>query len=479
MRRWIFLLSAGLSLGLAVTAAMGQSARATRSVLLLSDVHLNPFPTTQQCQTGSGKEAFARLAGKPAMQWKPEDFSFESGSNGYGEDTNEALFESALNAMQQAVPKPQVIVVPGDFLAHGFRGLWRACHSSGFEDEAAYRDFTAKTIEFVLLRLAAKFPHAQIVPVLGNNDSDRGDYGVPSAEWLRLLAKELPGITENQGKTADWSHYATGGYYSTKLRDFPGVEVLALNSVLWSPKCKSEALADCTSDGVAELEWMEARMKAARARGGSIVVTGHIPPGINGFETLHSQVGQIVMMYEDCGEAGAAKSCVDFGHKVPALLAEYSDVIRAGIFGHTHMNEFRVAGKGRKSVAIQVVPSVTPIYLNNPAFLVAQVSPEFSIEDYQAWRLSLGSSAAGSGWAKEYDFAETYGAGGLSGTHMQQVGEELMKEPEMRKKYFQYLVSESARISAPTGMQSEYLCILTNLTPEAALPCVMPEMGLP
>jgi hypothetical protein len=62
---------------------------------------------------------------------------------------------------------------------------------------------------------------------------------------------------------------------------------------------------------------------------------------------------------------------------------------------------------------------------------------------------------------------------------MQQVGEELMKEPEMRKKYFQYLVSESARISAPTGMQSEYLCILTNLTPEAALPCVMPEMGLP
>ncbi len=441
-----------------------------------------PFPPRSNARPASARQSFAKLAGEPASQWGPQDFSFQSGPNSYGEDTNEALFESALNAMQLAVPRPSVIFVPGDFLAHNFRGLWQACQPASLQGPAAdsaYRDFTAKTIEFVLLRLKARFPDSQIVPVLGNNDSDRGDYGVPSAEWLRSLATALPPITGLGARAADWSHFVTGGYYSTALPNFPGVEVLALNSVLWSPKCKSEAGADCVSDGSAELVWIQSHLKAARAHGKSVVVTGHVPPGINGFDTLHRNDGSVVMMYDDCGEAGAATSCVDFGHKLPALLAEYSDVVRVGIFGHTHMNEFRVAGNRQQSVPIQVVPAISPIYGNNPAFLVAQVSPRFSIANYQAWRLAIGDAPALAKWGEEYDFGQIYGPGGLTGTHLLQTSSQLTKDPQLRSKYFLYLGSESARIVAPPAMQSEYLCILTNLTPESALACVMPEMGFP
>jgi sphingomyelin phosphodiesterase acid-like 3 len=457
----------------------GHTGEIGRTALLLSDVHLNPFPTSQQCQTIAGKQAFARLASEPAAQWKPQDFSFQGPPNGYGADTNEPLFESALSAMQKAAPKPSAILVPGDFLAHGFRGLWQACQAAGLQGasaEAAYREFTRKTIEFVLLRLQAKFPHTQIVPVLGNNDSDNGDYGVPSTDWLSALARELPSITENTGKSADWSQFGSAGYYSVELRDFPGVEVLALNSVLWSPKCSAAHSGGCVADGTAELAWLEARLKSARAEGKGVVVTGHVPPGINAFDTLHSKAGEVVTMYDDCGEAGAAANCVNFGQKVPALLADYSDVIRIGIFGHTHMNEFRVAVSGQKSVAVQIVPAVSPIYGNNPAFLVAQVSPGFSVADYQAWRLAIGN---GAGWGREYDFEQVYGTGGMTGGHMQPVASELTKKPPLRAKYFLYFGSESERIVAPAEMENEYLCILTNLTPETALPCVMPEMGLP
>lgn len=451
-----------------------------RTVLLLSDVHLNPFPSAQHCGTPAGKQAVAKLAAEPVAKWKPDDFSIDGGPNGYGEDTNEALFESALVAMRQADPKPSLIMVPGDFLAHVFRGHWQACQAAGLEGaaaDAAYSEFTRKTIEFVLLRLAQTFPHTQIVPVPGNNDSDRGDYAIPSAEWMRMLARELPGITGDAGKNADWSHFENGGYFAVGLRDFSDVEVLALNSVLWSPKCKPVNGDDrCAADGTAELAWLEAKLKTARAQSKKVVVTGHVPPGINAFDTLHAGAGEVVMMYDDCGEAGAAASCVDFGHKVPALLAEYSDVIHVGIFGHTHMNEFRVARSKEKSVGVQIVPAISPIFGNNPAFLIARVSPGFFIADYEAWRLPI---ASGGGWGEEYDFDDIYGTGGLSGGHLDRMASEMTHTPQLRTKYFSYMGSESDRITAPAAMQDEYLCILTNLTPESALPCVMPGFGLP
>ena len=76
---------------------------------------------------------------------------------------------------------------------------------------------------------------------------------------------------------------------------------------------------------------------------------------------------------------------------IPDLMAEYADVVKLGIFGHTHMDEDRLLERGGglghatadSGVAVKVIPSITPVHGNKPSFTVASVSPTAaSIKDY-------------------------------------------------------------------------------------------------
>ena len=49
-------------------------------------------------------------------------------------------------------------------------------------DDAAYRRFVVKTMRFLALELENALPKTPILPALGNNDSDCGDYAI-TAGW--------------------------------------------------------------------------------------------------------------------------------------------------------------------------------------------------------------------------------------------------------------------------------------------------------
>ena len=71
--------------------------------------------------------------------------------------------------------------------------------------------------------------------------------------------------------------------------------------------------------------------------------------------------------------------------KMADLLIEYGDVIRLGIFAHSHMDEIRLlepegsASSPAHGVAIKMVPSISPVDGNNPSFTVARVNPSSAV----------------------------------------------------------------------------------------------------
>src|SRR5579872_818973 len=115
------------------------AARADQRWLVVSDIHLNPYDTSPQ----------------PAP---------------YHVDSNWALLRSALDRMHAVDPNPAVIVIAGDFLAHQWGDKVRAAGFASASDQAE------KTMRRIAGAFGAKFPKAQFLVTLGNNDDPCGDY---------------------------------------------------------------------------------------------------------------------------------------------------------------------------------------------------------------------------------------------------------------------------------------------------------------
>jgi sphingomyelin phosphodiesterase acid-like 3 len=140
------------------------------------------------------------------------------------------------------------------------------------------------------------------------------------------------------------------------------------------------------------------------------------------------------------------------------------------VFGHTHQNEFRIVGEGDAAIPLKIVPSVSPIRENNPAFLVADVTPAFAWSDYQAWYLPL--SEGKTTWEREFDFDTEYGQTGWNATTLQAVAAKLKSDDALRKRFFLEMGSGNPAVTIPLKWQDSYLCGLSHLTPESVIPCV-------
>ena len=203
------------------------------------------------------------------------------------------------------------------------------------------------------------FPATPILPALGNNDEECGDYelqpgGPFLADTLPIL-RRLVGSAGGPGFDRDWQGY---GNYSARAG---GIRVLSTNtnflSVHYRNACGSAADGD---PGRATLAWLEAELAAAKEAQERVWLLYHIPPGIDGYATLRQGAcpGTMIPMW-DQAYAGAFL----------ALLKRYADTVTASFAGHTHMDDFRLIGdaEGRYGFAL-ITPAVSPIFGQNPAF---------------------------------------------------------------------------------------------------------------
>jgi Calcineurin-like phosphoesterase len=238
--------------------------------LIISDIHFDPFadPAIVEELVAADVDAWPGIFER----------SQETGFAPYGSDTNYPLLRSALEAAQHLSPRPDFVLYPGDYLAHGFAAKFRASAGGGSE---AYRDFVIKTMAFVSKRLEDPFPAAPVYGTLGNADSIWGDYMIaPGETFLAAVGELWAGASAHPQAFAD---FGTGGFYAVPHPRVKGRDLIVLNNVFWSANYDDRCNAQGGDPGAAQLAWLDWILYRTALRGRTASLLFHIPPGIDSF----------------------------------------------------------------------------------------------------------------------------------------------------------------------------------------------------
>jgi hypothetical protein len=432
----------------------------TQRWLLVSDVHFDPFadPTLVD-----------RLAAAPVAGWETI-FAGSAGRtiDGYGTDTDDALLDSALTAMRVGDPAPAVVVVDGDFLAHGFEA--RFDKAATVHDAAAYDAFVDKTIAYLALRFGETFPNAQFVPSIGNNDSYCGDYAsAPGSPFLAHFAAAWAPLAQRGGAAPDFvAGIAAAGHYVTGVPGTP-LHVVVPNSVVWSARYADPCGPPHADPSAAELTWLTGALRAGEPP--TLVVT-HIPPGVDVYASLSAKTPTLT--YADGPNAA-----------VPALIAAPAANVTTVIAGHFHTDGFRIVGAtSPHPVPLLLVPSISPIFGNAPAFVDAQVDAASGVvldatTTVLAGLPALGSpsSPAATTWNVEYTYAQAYHLRALSAAGLAALQHELVEDPATRANFERWFVSGSPIATMTEVNWTAYWCADVALDVRAWQACLAQQPG--
>ena len=372
--------------GLFLVLLAASPALADRRILALSDIHFDPM---------ADPGLVDRLNRAPAEEW-PQIFAGapDKSLGRYGRDTTSPLLASALAAMRRALPRPDFVVMTGDFLAHNFRARFDAAAKD--HSEAAYRAFVRRTMRFLALSLERNFPRTPILPVLGNNDSYCGDYRLtPGGAFLKDTAptmRRLVGAAASPGFARDWPRL---GNYAARPPAMPRLRILALDTVVFSTRYKAACAGAAAGDpGERLLAWLAMRLAAAQRAREPVWLLFHVPSGIDDFATARagSCPAKIVPLWQPRYAAAFA-----------ALLRRYQDTVAASLAGHLHTDTFRL---GTGAGFTLVVPAISPIFGENPGFEMLRYDRAGRLADAATWALpGLSGSPA---WREEYRFTNEW-----------------------------------------------------------------------
>jgi sphingomyelin phosphodiesterase acid-like 3 len=258
----------------------------------------------------------------------------------------------------------------------------------------------------VIRQVEAAFAGIPVYIALGNNDSrcnhNRLDVG---DAYLKATAQAvvdgLVGVSDSE-RTNALATYQAAGYYEVEMAaPMEHARLLVVDDIYMMSKFANCEADDKDQKGAQEqIAWLNTALDAARKQGDRVWVLGHVPPAVNP---------------KNAAMQGAAFCSGDKADPYLAsddlanALISHADVIRLGVFGHTHMDELHLLGTGAAGVPIKVVGSISPVTGNLPSFVVAKVAPaSATLLDYTVFEASNKTGAATT-WTREYAFDEQYG----------------------------------------------------------------------
>ena len=381
-----------------LAAVAGHAEAPAVSALLLSDIHFDPFtdPAKLPQLAAAPAAQWAAILSHPSVDQADRFAALKTACHTRGDDTSAALLAASLHAMRSHEPDPQIITVSGDLMAHAFDCKFRASFPKG--TDAQYRAFAVKTIEFVHLQLRQLYPHAALYMALGNNDSDCGDYKLdPHGEFLAQVARIFAQDRPQAERDRIARDIAAGGYYDASL-PFPHTRLVAIDDLLMTRKASTCSGGSPRAANDEEIHWLKEKLDQARLRGDHVILMGHIPPGVN----LHA----LVSKGKGLCDTGSPATFLDSDDLSQALVKNH-DVLRLALFGHTHMDEIHLLGsEPSAAIAMKLVPSISPIDGNTPAFTTAQFNSAGTLLNYQVYVAS--NSTPQAEWKLSYDFDATY-----------------------------------------------------------------------
>ncbi len=426
--------------------------------LILSDIHFNPF---------ADPRLVARLVAEPASRWRDTfEASADRAFSGYGADTNDALLESALEAMRGAVADPTIVIVDGDFLAHGFRAKFDRTFAA--HDDAAYAAFTDKTISFLARELELAFPRARILPAIGNNDSACGDYAsTPGSPFMSHVGAEFAIATGAGDPNAFVASFAKGGYYVAPL-PAGSAHAVVLNDVFWSAKYRNRCGVAGSDPGATELAWLQQTLATLH---GPVWLIAHMPPGVDVYATLHAPAQQPVTFLSE-----------PYNQALSAMLGGQTPPIAFGIFGHTHMSSFAVGGASKPATPMLLVPSLSPIFGNNPSFTVLDVDAQTAaVENEQVYALQnlpvlVRDGRERARWNRVYAFDSVYGNGPLNARHLAAAQAAIFSSERVRRRFADVYNGGAAARAMPDDTWRAYWCAGIALDPVSYSACAKPTI---
>jgi sphingomyelin phosphodiesterase acid-like 3 len=486
-------LLAGLYLGLGsaalaqaprpVPAAKGNAANPARTqittipALLVSDIHFDPLhdpAKVRELVAAPVARWTAILSAPPSSNQAKAFASLQESCHARGVDTPFALLHSSLQAMKARQPDAKFMAVSGDLMAHAF--ICRYSTLFPGSAPADYQTFVLKTLSFVVAELRATFPDMPIYAGLGNNDSGCGDYQLDAgSEFLaqagRIIAEGLPQSQQQDVIT----EFGVGGYYSIPMAEpMLNTRLIVVNDLFFSPRYSTCAGKPDSAAATQQLSWLEQQLTQARQSGQRVWVMGHIPPGIDPYSTMSK-------FRDVCG--GQSPVMFLSSDKMADLIVEYADVVRLGVFGHTHMDEVRLLepevadpqNAEAHLAVIKVVPSISPVDGNNPSFTVARVNASSAtLENFEVIAASNQTGISAS-WTKEYDYAQTFHQSQFSPLAMKKMIDGFSLDhaantPASEAYLRHYFVGDRAALLSPFWPQ--YVCALNNYSAKGYAACV-------
>lgn len=434
--RFFVPLALALAIEGAATSARAQEESGALRMLAASDLHFTPF--------GDTALVLHLLLGAPS----PALPAASASSSKYGSETDSRLLERLLSDMRRQVPHPAAVLLPGDLLAHGLDDSVRKYAPD--TTATNLRHIHLAILAYVRARIQANFPGIPVLYCLGNNDSYDGDYAVEDdGSFLREASESLFG-TSGEQLPETFAHH---GYGRHPLPGVPGARLLILNTTFVSSRFPGFARS-----GQAELEWLEKELAAARREHTHVWLEFHIPPGMDAYASWKRN-------------APVALWQPDANYRVLELLREYRDVVSAAFAGHLHRNEFRsvLRADGTPSTAIHVVPAVSPIFGNNPAFQILEVDARSGkLRDAVTFALNL--AAQDSLFREEFRFSQRYGsipdAAGYA--HL----DALLSSSTALRTNFQKALGDGSAHGLPSGYWRFEACALGHLNPESYEACL-------
>ena len=397
----------------------GQQGKTPAHFLSLSDIHFNPFCLKHSVDT---------LIKSEVSEWT--NLFKTIGANNLGAaDTDFPTFMGFLQQMTNLKYDPDFVVISGDYLSHGL------IDNMPNNNNITQRDsFTHKTTEYVMTTLrdslrksyGASLP---LFPVLGNNDSDCGDYMLaPNGSYLKAMAPLWLSLLKGMVNPTEFRQtFEKGGYYKASLPNKTNHTILALNSVLFSGAyqkpnhwrinyCTSAGLPDDTVRHYAneQLKWLKNELIAANGKD-SVWIIYHIPPGIDAYSTVDKcEIKYYWSDYYNWQDS--------FFH----ILNHHSAPVTAQFAGHSHMDHFMLVDdlNNQPNSFIHITPAISSLFGNNPGFFLYEYDAVSThLQNYWAYYSTAGDPNS---WQEEYAFEATYGQSEITAQSLTQLQKQLL-----------------------------------------------------
>lgn len=458
--RILVALSSGLMIACGVAHAQSVPAKA----LFISDIHFDPFhdPAKVSALAAAPVSAWEAILATPDSPTQAVDHdALQTACKVKTVNTPYSLLASTMNEVKKDAAGARFVTMSGDLLTHQWNCRFTTTMPSA--THAQFEAFMEKAMEFEANELDKALPHVPVYFAMGNNDSNCDDYKLDTnTAFLQAVERIV-----SHGVGAAWNaaaakSFETGGYYSvTMAAPMRRTRLIVVNDMYLASSYKSCAGKPDDAPAKAEIRWLAAQMDAARRLHQRVWVMGHIPPGVNPFATAKKSPQKICA---PAGTDGAGPAMFMVDESLGDTIVKNADIVKLTIFGHTHSDEMRLLVNGDKSVVVKVVPSITPVYGNNPAFVVAQVDPATStMADYTVF---AALDATGSSWAKEYTFSETYGHTGFTpatlSTEIDGFRADSKMETAQSKAYLRFYASEPPLVQPSPVYWQASVCAMTH-----------------